>query len=168
LARIETASNAAFFAPAAPIASVPTGIPAGICTIESSESMPDRALLCTGTPKTGKTVCEAVMPGRCAAPPAPAIITSTPRHSACLANSKSKSGVRCAETTRVSCATPKSFKTSDAFRIVSQSDVLPIIIATSGFSSFFIAYKIEKMRGESKFGEASSHARRHGRVKKFY
>ena len=39
-ARIETASNAAFVAPAFPIASVPTGTPAGICTIESSESMP--------------------------------------------------------------------------------------------------------------------------------
>ena len=44
------------FAPAAPIAKVATGIPAGICTIESSESIPLNALLCTGTPSTGTVV----------------------------------------------------------------------------------------------------------------
>ncbi len=77
-AKIAIAKSAAFFAPAAPIASVPTGIPAGICTIESSESIPDNALLCTGTPKTGKIVCAAHIPGKCAAPPAPAMMTSMP------------------------------------------------------------------------------------------
>ena len=41
-ARIAIASSAAFLAPAVPIASVPTGIPAGICTVESSESIPLR------------------------------------------------------------------------------------------------------------------------------
>src|SRR5687768_18023522 len=41
----------------------------GICTIDSSESSPCRAALCTGTPSTGSTVCDATMPGRCAAPP---------------------------------------------------------------------------------------------------
>ena len=61
---MEIARSAAFFAPAVPIAKVPTGIPAGIWTINKSESMPDKALLWTGTPKTGKTVCEAVIPGK--------------------------------------------------------------------------------------------------------
>ena len=58
-------------APGLPIASVPTGTPPGIWTIESSESSPWSAALCTGTPSTGSTVCAATMPGRCAAPPAP-------------------------------------------------------------------------------------------------
>ena len=38
------------------IASVPTGTPAGICTIESRESSPPSALVGTGTPNTGNVV----------------------------------------------------------------------------------------------------------------
>src|SRR5438876_734139 len=38
-ARIAAASSAALIAPERPIASVPTGTPAGICTMESSESI---------------------------------------------------------------------------------------------------------------------------------
>ena len=37
--------RAAFFAPATPIANVATGIPAGICTMDSSESIPLNARL---------------------------------------------------------------------------------------------------------------------------
>src|SRR5436309_2326173 len=40
VARMAAASSAAFLAPASPIASVPTGIPPGICTVERSESSP--------------------------------------------------------------------------------------------------------------------------------
>ena len=43
------------------------------------------------------------MPGRCAAPPAPAMMTSRPRARAPAAYSNSRSGVRCADTTRTSC-----------------------------------------------------------------
>jgi hypothetical protein len=57
-------SRAALVAPALPIARVPTGMPAGICAIESSESIPFKAWLCTGTPSTGSTVLAATMPGR--------------------------------------------------------------------------------------------------------
>ena len=57
------------------IATVATGIPAGICTIDNSESKPSSVLNETGTPITGNEVSDAVMPGRCAAPPAPAMIT---------------------------------------------------------------------------------------------
>jgi hypothetical protein len=39
-------------------------------------------LLLIGTPITGNVVCAAVTPGKCAAPPAAAIITLTPRFSA--------------------------------------------------------------------------------------
>ncbi len=45
VAKMRTANRPAFFAPAVPIASVATGTPPGICTIERSESSPDRALL---------------------------------------------------------------------------------------------------------------------------
>ena len=39
----------------------------------------DSAFDWTGTPSTGSGVIEAAMPGRCAAPPAPAMITFRPR-----------------------------------------------------------------------------------------
>ena len=57
----------------------PSGSPAGICTIESSESCPDRCRDATGTPSTGTSVFADSMPGRCAAPPAPAMIARRPR-----------------------------------------------------------------------------------------
>ncbi len=69
-------------APARPIASVPTGTPAGICAIESSESSPCSVFDSTGTPSTGSSVFDEVIPGRWAAPPAPAMITCSPRDSA--------------------------------------------------------------------------------------
>ena len=69
---------------------------------------PCSAWLWTGTPSTGSIVCAATMPGRCAAPPAPAMITSRPRASASRAYSAIQSGVRCAETTRHSCGTPNA------------------------------------------------------------
>ena len=58
------ASSAALTAPASPIASVPTGTPAGICTIDSRLSWPDSAREGTGTPNTGSVVKAAVMPGQ--------------------------------------------------------------------------------------------------------
>ena len=63
MARICVARIAAFFAPALPMASVPTGTPAGICTIDSSESRPFKVFDCTGTPSTGSSVMAAAMPG---------------------------------------------------------------------------------------------------------
>jgi len=43
---------------------VATGTPAGICTMDSSESIPSRYFSGTGTPITGSTVADATMPGR--------------------------------------------------------------------------------------------------------
>ena len=57
------------------MARVPTATPLGICTIDSRLSRPDNERLCTGTPSTGSGVMAAIMPGRWAAPPAPAMIT---------------------------------------------------------------------------------------------
>ena len=96
---MEIASSAAFFAPGSPMASEPTGTPAGICAMERSESSPFSARLSTGTPSTGSVVNAAAMPGRCAAPPAPAMMTCSPRSCAAPAYSASQCGVRCAETT---------------------------------------------------------------------
>src|SRR3954470_9682361 len=56
VARIAAASKAAFLAPAEPIASVPTGIPPGICAIDSNESSPCNDCDCIGTPRTGNHV----------------------------------------------------------------------------------------------------------------
>jgi len=47
--------------------------------------MPESALDSTGTPSTGSGVIDAHMPGRWAAPPAPAITTLRPRSFADLA-----------------------------------------------------------------------------------
>src|SRR5947207_13073854 len=94
LARIAAAHSAALVAPAAPIANVATGTPAGICTMDNSESSPPRDFDCTGTPSTGRMVLAAVMPGRCAAPPAPAISTSSPRARAPEAYSNNRSEER--------------------------------------------------------------------------
>ena len=57
-------------------------------------NIPSNAFDCTGTPSTGKWVCDAIIPGRWAAPPAPAIITSKPCSAAVFAKSASLSGVR--------------------------------------------------------------------------
>ena len=101
-------------APARPMASVPTGMPAGICTIESRLSWPESALDSTGTPNTGSGVIAAVMPGRWAAPPAPAMMTLKPPRRAPFAKAKRRSGVRCAETIRASWATPSASRVSAA------------------------------------------------------
>jgi len=129
-ARIAIASSAAFLAPGFPIARLPTGIPAGIWAMESNESNPFNALLSTGTPNTGSVVCAATMPGKWAAPPAPAIITSMPLRSAVSANVAIFLGVRCAEVISLIWPIPKSFRILAASCIVSQSDLLPIRIAT--------------------------------------
>ena len=65
-----------------PVATVATGMPSGICTIDRSESRPSSCARGTGTPMTGRVVIDAVIPGRWAAPPAPAMITRNPRPAA--------------------------------------------------------------------------------------
>ena len=76
--KILTANSAAFFAPAFPTANVAVGTPNGICTIDSRLSRPFIKPLSIGTPKTGKSLKDDIIPGKCAAPPAPAMITLKP------------------------------------------------------------------------------------------
>jgi len=96
-ARIATAASAALAAPASPIASVGTGMPFGICTVESSESRPPRCFEGIGTPSTGSVVCAATTPARCAAPPAAAMMTFMPLPFAAPVQAMTAAGVRCAD-----------------------------------------------------------------------
>ena len=144
--RMAAARSAALTAPDLPMESVPTGMPPGICAMERSESRPFKAFDSTGTPRTGRTVFEAVMPGRCAAPPAPAMMTSMPRFSAVSAYSKSRSGVRWAETIRVSCGTPSSLSVLEANFMVSQSEPEPMMMPTRGWWRMICASFLESWR----------------------
>ena len=132
VASIATANSPAFAAPASPMAKVATGMPLGIWTIDSSESSPRRYFDGTGTPSTGTVVLAASMPGRCAAPPAPAMIARSPRGSASSAYSNMSSGIRCADRTRVSNGTPKASSCAAACFITSQSLSLPMTTPTCG------------------------------------
>ena len=129
------ASSAAFLAPALPMANVPTGMPPGICTVASRASRPWRGELSMGTPSTDSRVCAAVTPARCAAPPAPQMITSMPRASAVSVNASRRSGVRWAEMTRTSLSMPRRDRVSDAGRITAASGVTPPRVQTASASS---------------------------------
>ena len=96
-----------------------------------------------GTPSTGSHVCAAIMPGRWAAPPAPAMITCTPRSAASRANFAIRSGVRCAETIRCSLGTPSRSSSATQCCIVSQSEALPITTLTRAGADIFFAIKPE-------------------------
>ena len=61
---IAAASNAALIAPSSPIASVPTGIPLGICAMDNKLSNPFNFLLSIGTPRTGNGVMAEIIPGK--------------------------------------------------------------------------------------------------------
>src|SRR5262249_52238397 len=93
-ARIWAASRPALAAPHFPIATVATGTPLGICTIDSSASRPPSGVAATGTPITGSGELAASTPRSPAAPPAPAIRTPIPRACAVDAYSWVRSGVR--------------------------------------------------------------------------
>ena len=80
-------------------------------------------------------VLAASIPGRCAAPPAPAMITFIPRVSAVSAYSNNQSGVLCAETTLSSLLTSSWFNMSTDFFSVGKSEVLPPTIPTNGLIS---------------------------------
>ena len=78
LASRATANSGGVGAPAVPMANVATGMPMGICTIVQRVHAPCGWRLATGTPSTGTVVLAAIMPGRWAAPPAPAMMAFSP------------------------------------------------------------------------------------------
>ena len=79
------------------MATVATGMPVGICTVDKRASIPSIAPPLTGIPITGSVVLAAIAPARCAAIPAAAIITPKPFSSALEENSFASTGVLCAE-----------------------------------------------------------------------
>ena len=105
-AMIWAAKIAAFADPS--MATVATGIPDGIWTVDNSASSPSRADDFTGTPIIGSTVFAAIAPARWAALPAAAIITPKPLLSAFLAKSAAIPGVLCADVIRASKGTDSS------------------------------------------------------------
>src|ERR1700687_2687069 len=104
-----------------------------------------------GTPNTGSSVSDAVMPGRCAAPPAPAMMILKPAALAPLAKANIRSGVRCAETMCFSQAIPSTPRVSAVWRMVSQSDWLPMMMAT-GAGIRLILSGIQKHRPDYRIG----------------
>ena len=93
----------------------------------------------------------ATIPGRWAAPPAPAIMQLNPRARAVFAYSTMRSGVRCALTTVSSKGTPSSFSTSAASRMTSRSLRLPMMMPTivlgCGIPRYYCSFIIEPIRG---------------------
>ena len=85
-----------------------------------------------GTPITGSGVSAAITPGRWAAPPAPAIITFTPRMWAFFAKSSTRSGVRCADSALISNGIFISSRNLAASDMIFRSEVLPMMIDTFG------------------------------------
>ena len=130
VASICKANIAAFNAPF--IATVATGIPGGICIIANAASIPSNDAL-IGTPITGKGVIAAITPGKCAAIPAAAIITSMPLLCALVANSSTSFGVRWADKALISKGISIWSKNFAALSITGKSEVDPIIILTLAF-----------------------------------
>src|SRR5262245_23466148 len=115
---------------ALPTPTVATGTPLGIWTIDSSESMPSSTFNGIGTPMTGNGDTAARTPGRCAAPPAPAMITPIPRSAADRPYASVSSGIRCADETSASKPTSNSLHASAAACMIGQSESDPMTIPT--------------------------------------
>ncbi len=155
VAIVAMACRAALAAPASPMAKVATGTPLGICTMDSSESSPRRYLDGTGTPKTGTSVSAAIMPGRWAAPPAPAMMARRPRACATAPYSAMSWGMRCAEITRASKGTPKDSSIATAFCMTSQSLEEPMMTPTRGEAEeVFVAEVCVVMTGSARHRDA--------------
>ena len=86
----------------------------------------------TGTPITGSGVEAAIMPGRCAAPPAAAMITLNPFATAEEANSVIRRGVRWAEVMVTWKGIPRVVRSSSPGFRTGRSESDPIVTATSG------------------------------------
>ncbi len=123
IASISAASTAALSPRSRPTAA--TGIPGGICTIESIASMLTAPL--TGTPITGLTVKDAMTPGRAAERPAIAMNTSA---SLPLTSSSTLPGVLWADATAMSYGIPNFFRMPIAFSATGRSLLLPIMMDT--------------------------------------
>ena len=112
------------------MATVATGIPGGIWTVDRSESIPFKDPDGIGMPITGNVVWAATTPARWAAIPAAAIKTLIPLDSALFTRLRTSAGVLWAESTFLVYLTSKLSKTSKALDTTSKSESEPIKIAT--------------------------------------
>lgn len=94
--------------------------------------MPSRYFSGTGTPMTGSGVTEASMPGRWAAPPAPAMIALSPRPAACSPYAIISRGIRCADTTSTSYGISNSSSAWAAASMTGQSESEPMTTPMRG------------------------------------
>ena len=101
--------------------------------------MPPMTLVPIGTPITGRMVCAASTPPRCAALPAAAMITPKPSAAAFFASCSATAGVRCAEQMRTSVGMSNDFKRSMHFSITLRSLSEPMMTST-----FFICFASSK------------------------
>jgi outer membrane murein-binding lipoprotein Lpp len=106
-------------------ATAATGVPGGICRVESAASTPASGPLAQGTPITGRSVCAAATPASAADIPAKAMIARKPSFSAFFAASAVSSGVRWAESTRTCEPMPSSASASSQSSTSSRSFGLP-------------------------------------------
>ena len=121
--------------------SVATGTPPGICTIESSESSPFSAWLSTGTPSTGSGVLRGHHPRqmrRSARSGDDHFHAAAFRPGGVFA--PSSSGVRCADTIGIRAARRTRSAPRPAGACVSQSDLLPMMMPTSGDGSLAMGH----------------------------
>ena len=105
---------------------------------ESSASKPSSVDDLTGMPMTGRVVCAAKTPAKCAAFPAAAMITPKPFSFALCEKAAASSGVRCADMTCASTSMPKRLSSRIAGETTGRSLSLPMMTAT------FFAADIEK------------------------
>ena len=153
-------TSPALAAPASPIANVATGMPFGICTIESSESSPRRYFDGTGTPSTGTVVFAASMPGRCAAPPAPAMMHAQSARAARPRRTRTCRRACDARTARAPrMAMPNASSCAAAWRMISQSLSLPITTPTCG-ARLALCHRSSPMRRSGGLGRRPAHAAR--------
>ena len=130
-----TASSPAFAAPDGPIATVATGTPFGICTVDSSESSPLSAALHRHADDRQHRV-RGHHPGQMrGAAGAGDDHLEAARSRPSTRTRPSSAGVRCADTTRHSCGNAELGQDLVGLRIVSQSDLLPMMTPTSGRGS---------------------------------
>ena len=92
MASISIDNKAALTAPS--MATVATGMPEGIWTVDKSASIPSRVWELTGRPMTGRVVLAASAPARWAAFPAAAMMTPMPFCRAFRAKDRASAGVR--------------------------------------------------------------------------
>ena len=114
-----------------------TGTPPGIITVESRASAPFKGPPSIGTPMTGRVVCAATAPAKCAAKPAAQMKTPQSRATASATYSAVACGVRWADVTRTSNRTESESSTCAQACIVGQSDSEPINTATHAIVSSY-------------------------------